>query len=93
MTSIDEAVGEPISFVKMDIEGWELPALKGAKRHVLEDHPKLAVAVCHHPSDFWRIPEHILGVRDDYRIYLRHYREGWSETVMYFIPDSASGGN
>jgi hypothetical protein len=22
----------------------------------------------------------------DYRVYLRHYTEGWSEAVIYFIP-------
>jgi hypothetical protein len=73
-------------FIKMDLEGWELKALQGAVRHIREDHPKLAIAVYHHPSDFWRIPEFILSIRDDYDLYLRHYTEGWSETVMYFVP-------
>jgi hypothetical protein len=27
-----------------------------------------------------------LGLRSDYQVLLRHYTEGWSETVMYFIP-------
>ena len=60
--------------------------MKGARRHILKDHPKLAISVYRHPSDFWRIPEYVLGLREDYSIYLRHYSEGWSETVMYFIP-------
>jgi hypothetical protein len=25
-------------------------------------------------------------VRDDYKVYLRHYSEGWTKTVMFFIP-------
>ena len=86
VVSIDEYIAEPISYIKMDLEGWELQALNGAKRHILEDHPKLAISVYHHPSDFWKVPKFVLGLRADYSVYLRHYSEGWSETVMYFIP-------
>lgn len=84
---MDEAVGEAVSFIKLDLEGAEQAALKGAKDHILADHPKLAVAVYHRPEDFWKIPRYILGLRDDYKLYLRHYTEGWTETVMFFIPD------
>jgi hypothetical protein len=31
----------------------------------------------------------ILGIRRDYKVYLRHHTEGWSGTVMYFVPDKA----
>jgi len=84
--TLDERVTDPPSFVKMDLEGWELPALKGAARHIAADHPKLAIAVYHRAWDFWKIPRLILGLNPDYEVYLRHYTEGWSETVMYFIP-------
>jgi FkbM family methyltransferase len=84
--SMDDYILESVSYIKMDLEGWELQALKGARRHIVEDHPKLAISVYHAPSDFWRIPEYILGLRDDYKVYLRHYSEGWSESVLYFIP-------
>ncbi|NWF49025.1 MAG: FkbM family methyltransferase [Ignavibacteriaceae bacterium] len=87
VTTIDEIVKEKISFIKMDLEGWELNALKGAKKHIIKDHPILAITVYHKPSDFWQIYEFISELRTDYKIYLRHYTEGWSETVMYFIPD------
>jgi FkbM family methyltransferase len=86
VVSIDDYISEPVTFIKMDLEGWELQALKGARKHILADHPKLAIAVYHRPSDFWQIPQYVLGLRDDYDVYLRHYSEGWSETVMYFIP-------
>ena len=61
-------------------------ALQGAQGHIKNGHPILAIAVYHTVSDFWRIPEYVLSLRPDYRIFLRHYTEGWSETVMYFIP-------
>lgn len=88
VTTIDEEIDELVSFIKMDLEGWELKALAGARRHIDRDHPRLAVAVYHHASDFWMIPEFILSIRSDYDVFLRHYTEGWSETVMYFVPKS-----
>lgn len=83
---LDDTVSDAVSFIKLDLEGAELPALQGARKHILADHPKLAVAVYHQPADFWEIPKYILGLRDDYKVYLRHYTEGWTETVMFFIP-------
>lgn len=84
--SLDNVVNDKVTFVKLDLEGAELSALEGMKSHIAKDHPKLAVAVYHHPSDFWKIPEFLLKIRSDYKIYLRHYTESWTETVMYFIP-------
>ena len=70
----------------MDLEGWELKALAGAQRHIRENHPCLAIAVYHHPAHFWQVFEQIWDVRTDYDVFLRHYTEGRSETIMYFIP-------
>lgn len=86
VTTLDKSIVEKVTFIKMDLEGWELQALQGSKKHIEEDHPTLAISVYHHPSDFWRIPECILKIRNDYEIFLRHYTEGWSESVMYFVP-------
>lgn len=86
VTTLDREIERKVTFIKMDLEGWEIKALEGSRRHILEDHPKLAIAVYHKPSDFWRIFEFIIGLRQDYNIFLRHYSEGWSETVMYFVP-------
>lgn len=86
VTTLDIAVDEPITFVKMDLEGWEIPALKGSAGHIACDRPILAIAVYHRASDFWEIPEYVLSLGVDYDLFLRHYTEGWSETVMYFVP-------
>ena len=84
--TIDNLIAEQITFIKMDIEGAEGLALKGTENHILQDHPKLAVCCYHKFDDFWRLPSQILSVRDDYNVYLRHYTEGITETVMFFIP-------
>ena len=85
--TLDNLVKEPVSFIKVDIEGWEAMAIEGMKNHILNDHPKLAISVYHKVDDFWKIPEQILSIRNDYKLYMRHYTEGTDETVMFFIPN------
>jgi FkbM family methyltransferase len=86
VTTIDARVPNPVTLIKMDLEGWENKALAGAEKCIRDSHPKLAITVYHKASDFWKIPALVLRIRKDYSLYLRHYTEGWSETVMYFIP-------
>ena len=83
---IDELIKDKVTFIKMDLEGWELNALEGVKEHITKNHPKLAIAVYHKVDDFWKIYQFVMNIRNDYDIYLRHYTEGWAETVMYFSP-------
>lgn len=74
-----------VTFLKMDIEGSELAALRGAERIIREQRPKLAICVYHKPEDMWEIPSLILSYHPDYRLYLRHYTITDSETVLYAI--------
>ena len=70
----------------MDIEGAEGVAIDGAKNTIMKCHPRMAICVYHKADDLWKIPEQIFSIRDDYKIYLRHYTEGVDETVIFFIP-------
>lgn len=74
------------TFIKMDIEGAESGAIEGARNTIAQQHPRLAICVYHKADDFWRIPEQVLSIRSDYKVYLRHYTEGVTETVMFFVP-------
>lgn len=86
IVSIDEDIQEKITFLKMDVEGEEINALNGAKNHILNDRPKLAICVYHIISDLWEIPKLICSIDPTYKLYLRHYREdqAW-ETVIYAV--------
>ncbi|HEX4855779.1 MAG TPA: FkbM family methyltransferase [Limnobacter sp.] len=84
--SLDDRVSESVSFIRLDMKGAELKALEGMKWHIQEDHPKLAISVHNDPAHFWQVPEFILDICSDYKVYLRHYSEGLADTVMYFIP-------
>jgi FkbM family methyltransferase len=82
---LDARLPGPVTLIKMDLEGWETRALAGARRLIGDFHPKLALAVYHRASDFRDIARFALEIHPDYRVYLRHYTQGWSETVMFFV--------
>lgn len=82
--TLDDAVDESVTFIKMDLEGWEMKALAGAHRHIAQDRPKLALAVYHQAADFRLIHDYVSKFNHGYKAYLRHYTQGWSETVMFF---------
>ncbi len=90
INTIDNIVDEKVDFIKLDIEGAEQDALEGAKETISNHHPILAICIYHKAEDWYKIPEIVLDIRDDYDLYLRHYMEGIYETVMYFIPKKLS---
>jgi FkbM family methyltransferase len=62
-----------VHFVKIDIEGFELDALDGARALIGEAAPRLAIAGYHTPSHLWEIPERLDAIRPGYRIYVGHH--------------------
>lgn len=82
--ALDEIIrNEKITFIKMDVEGSELNALKGAKNTIRKNKPKLAICIYHKPEDILEIPAYILDLVKEYRFYIRHYSSCIWETVLY----------
>ena len=77
--------GERPTFIKMDIEGSELAALKGAEQSIRKYRPKLAISIYHRPEDIFTLPDFILSCHSDYQLYLRHYSLGFFDTVLYAV--------
>lgn len=85
--SLDNLIKEPLSFIKMDIEGGEKAAIEGAQSLILEYHPKMAICIYHLSDDFWKIPELILSINPEYDFFIRqHDPEVYSETILYCVP-------
>ena len=88
--SIDSLdLDQNVTLIKMDIEGSELEALKGARETIHRDLPKLAICVYHKKEDLITIPQYIRSLESKdrhYRFYLRHHSLCDHETVLYAIP-------
>lgn len=73
-TTIDAVLsGKRATYIKMNIEGSEIPALKGGKYTITTFKPRLAIMGYHKTSDFWEVPLLIKRYRPDYKIALRSY--------------------
>lgn len=83
--SIDNLVYEDVTFIKIDIEGAELAALKGAIETIKENKPKLAICVYHNYKDIVEIPRFLMGLGIEYKYYLRHHSFYTGETVFYAV--------
>ncbi|MBD5551440.1 MAG: FkbM family methyltransferase [Lachnospiraceae bacterium] len=73
------------TYIKMDIEGAELEALKGAEKIIKERKPKLAICLYHKPQDFFEIPIYIKRLNPDYKLFIHHHCNSISETVLYAV--------
>ncbi|MCM1272310.1 MAG: FkbM family methyltransferase [Clostridium sp.] len=87
IVSIDEDITEPVTLIKMDIEGAEQSALTGCRRHIVEERPKLLICVYHNNEDIYKIPNMIAEMRNDYTYYLRSngLQYGPAEIVLFAL--------
>lgn len=78
--------GEKATFIKMDIEGEEANAIKGAKDTILKHKPKMIISCYHRSEDLIEIPKRVMEIRGDYKIYMRHFPSlpAW-DTCFYFV--------
>jgi hypothetical protein len=74
-----------VDFIKMDIEGAEMQALRGAEESIRRFRPKMAITVYHSLEDFWEIPKWIAQLGLGYRFYLRHFTIHQEETVLFGV--------
>ena len=86
VVSIDDIIGDAkVTFIKMDIEGAELESLKGSAKTIVNNHPKLAICIYHKPEDMITIPLYIKSLVPEYKFYVRHLSNLWTETVLYAV--------
>jgi len=86
VTSIDDILrGKKATFIKLDIEGAELEALKGAKNTIVKHNPRMAIAIYHKNEDILEIPLYILSLNPNYKFFLRHYSTWKTETILYCV--------
>lgn len=86
ITVDDLLKGNGISYIKMDVEGEEVKAICGAEKAILKNKPKMLISCYHRTEDLISIPKAVLKIRDDYKLYIRHFSSlpAW-DTNYYFI--------
>jgi len=65
--------------IKMDIEGLEMSALKGAAETIKKYLPEMAICIYHQTADIFEIPTYIKSLCNEYKFIIR----GGVHTVCY----------
>jgi FkbM family methyltransferase len=80
---------EQVTYIKMDIEGAELEALKGAVNTIKRCRPMLAISIYHKPNDYLELIEFCLSLNPDYKVYIRQSCPyGSLGAIAYFINET-----
>jgi len=85
-----DALGLSPTFVKLHLEGAELPALKGAKETLLSSRPIVAATVYHNADGIWKTPLWLMDTLPDYRFLFRAHSWCGTGAVIYAIPKERS---
>jgi len=85
--SIDDFVEQKnlsrVDLIKLDIEGAEMMALKGATKTIKKFRPKLALALYHYESDFENIPKFLKDLDLGYKFHISHCTIHSEETILF----------
>ena len=71
VVKLDDDITEPITFLKIDVEGLDKEALRGAREQIVKNHPKLHVDTYHKLADVFAVPLLIHKIDPTYKYYLR----------------------
>ena len=88
--TIDAIVSDrQVDFIKLDVEGDEADALKGAQDVIIRDRPALALSVYHRTEDIVELTEAVESLMPGCSMYLRRPPciPMWDLT-LYAIPHS-----
>ena len=72
LMTVDRILGnERIDLIKMDLEGAEAAAIRGAEATISSYDPGIIVAAYHRIEDLFAIPQQVLRLNPHYSVYLR----------------------
>ncbi len=64
---------QKVSYIKIDVEGAELQALKGGMNTLKRNKPKLNLALYHRSEDIFTLPLLVHDINPGYKLYLRQH--------------------
>jgi FkbM family methyltransferase len=71
VVKLDDDVQEPITFLKVDVEGLDKEAISGATKHIRKSHPRMHIDTYHKLGDFFEVPLLIHDIDETYKYYMR----------------------
>lgn len=77
-----------IDFLKLDIEGAEAPALRGARDLIERSRPVIALSLYHLPKDPWELPALLEELCQDYSYFIRQHYFNSFDSVLYAVPNT-----
>lgn len=82
--AIDQALHDfAPNLIKLDVEGAEPQALRGARRSIERSRPGLAISTYHHPAHLWQLPLLLASWSLGYRLHLRGHGHNSYDLVLY----------
>lgn len=82
--SIDQYFQDkPVSCLKADIEGMEIPMLQGAQETIKRYRPRMALSIYHEPTDLFEIAEYVHNLVPEYKMAVRQHAPLLMDTVLY----------
>ena len=87
LVSIDDVVREEglarVDCIKLDVEGGELDALRGAEATIRRFRPRLIICLYHKPEDLVTLPLFVKSLVPDYHLEVAHASCGFTDTILY----------
>lgn len=87
VTSLDDFVEEKkltrVDCIKLDVEGSELAALKGAADTIRKHKPKLIVCLYHKVEDIITLPGYVKELVPGYELRVAHHSAFFNDSILY----------
>jgi FkbM family methyltransferase len=86
IVAMDEVLeGFAPTFIKLDIEGAEIEALKGGEALIRKHRPRIAACVYHLPAHLWEVPLLLRDLLPSHSLLLRYHGFNGFDAVAYAI--------
>lgn len=85
LEALDDLDIGQVTLIKLDVEGAEANALRGAGRTIARHRPAMAICAYHKPDDLSVLTRQLMDMPGGYRLKLRHHSPLLFDSVIYAV--------